>query len=873
MGFLADLLGKARSEPSVEYTSFYVDAGAPAFVSPDQQYVRVWLRSAHLTEVRRWTTRFLPAVHARFAYVDRRAGLTEVMSVVSPGKSFEALDPRNLNRLVSANLPLLGPVPYRGELTMEVALFSVAGADLAQPYLELLSSLTDAAGVAFLGSVKPFVDPIRRGAELLFKGDGAQLETGTQRADTSLRVGNILVARIPKGSLTPNDVKLDSQDWRLLDRAGRPLTGFPYLVLGIEALARRDDYARIPEVLAGWNDVRGAAQDGLPVDDVLSRFAQFRRTIGLSPDLVQSDKRRITAIFQRELADAGFGAEPAVEGLEALEALPPPRALRPAELLLAPPPTARPEVVAGALEGLEAATPAPAAPISMAELQRLMRDPDVPTSTLRQYFTVTPGASRPFSPSIIPDPARVEVAPPADGLEGAMMMSWANGLCRMRRQELFRRRAAQGLPVLVSEGDSWFQFPIFLEDVIDNLLARFNIWSVDAAGDTLQNMVLQNPEYLQALRARRGDVRAFLFSGGGNDLIGEDDDGEPIVARVLRRFEAGRPAAWYHDTEAVAERLRFIEGCYRRVLDDVQAEFSGLPVLCHGYDYVVPGGAPGDPRRPMWARQDQWIGGPMRDRLGITDPSLQRAIVRGLIDRLNDRIRGLCGGNVPGGAYRHGFHVDVRGTVGDSRWADELHPTDDGYTRVAARFRDVLALALGGFESTAAPEPVSRDACDDPDEDKAHHHGAFPPAGFESLEAAPVPWRVAKALLALRRQVDTMFPGRSRASDGTIGDAAHQGRNSDHNPWVQAGGMGIVTGMDITHDPASGCSGEVVAEALRAARDPRIKYIIWNRRICSATISPWNWRPYGGANPHQHHVHLSVVPEQALYDSEADWVL
>ena len=862
MGFLSDLLGKLQSEPAVDYTHFHSDLGPPVLVAPDTQYVRVWLRAAHLTEVRRWTTRFYAAVHARFAYSDRAAGTSEVMSVVAPGKSFEALDPKHLDRLIIVNQPLLGPVPFRGELTMEVALFSVASADLAKPYLELLSGLTDAAGVTFLGSVKPFVEPIRRGAELLFQSEGAQLEIGMARTDTALRSGNIVIARVPKGTLSPSDVRLDPNDYRLLDRSGNPITGFPYLVVGIEALSERADYAKIPEVRDGWNAVRKAAEDGQPDDEVRRRFDQLRRTLWLSPDLVQTDKKRIVGIFNRELTDAGFGIAPPAE-VAALEGVAPMQALRPAELLLAG--SARTVSV----EGLEAVS-ADEAPISMAELQRMMRDPDVPDAVLKQYFTASPDASRPFAPSIIPDPSRVAVASPADGLEGAMMMTWANGLCRLRRQEKFRRRTGQGRLVLVSEGDSWFQFPIFLQDVIDDLLHDYNIWSVDAAGDTLQNMVLRNAEYMQALRAQRDGVRAFLFSGGGNDIVGEDDDGNAVIGQILRPFEAGRPPEWYLDTEAMAAKLRFIEDCYRKVIGSVGAEFPQLPVICHGYDYAIPGGAPGDPRHPFWAGQDQWIGRTMRQDLGITDPALQRSIMRLLIDRLNERIRSLCGGNNPNGAFRTAFHVDVRGTVGESLWADELHPTDEGYALVAAKFRAVLRDALHGVEATDAAEPVSPNAGDDADVDPEQR---APIWDLEGLEGVAPPWRVAKSLTMLRRQVDKLFPARNHGSDGTIGDVAHQGRGSDHNPWVQAGGMGIVTGMDITHDPACGCTGDRIAEALRASRDARIKYIIWNRRICSSTISPWQWRPYGGSNAHTHHVHLSVNPSAPLYDSETDWRL
>jgi hypothetical protein len=132
-------------------------------------------------------------------------------------------------------------------------------------------------------------------------------------------------------------------------------------------------------------------------------------------------------------------------------------------------------------------------------------------------------------------------------------------------------------------------------------------------------------------------------------------------------------------------------------------------------------------------------------------------------------------------------------------------------------------------------------------------------------------WRVAKSLLHLREQINTAAPGRSRASDGTIGDASHQSRASDHNPWVRDGVGGVVTAMDITHDPAGGCDAQHFVDLLLASRDGRIKYIIWNRRIVSARVQPWQWRPYGGRNPHDKHFHLSVVEDQAGYDSTVPW--
>lgn len=134
-------------------------------------------------------------------------------------------------------------------------------------------------------------------------------------------------------------------------------------------------------------------------------------------------------------------------------------------------------------------------------------------------------------------------------------------------------------------------------------------------------------------------------------------------------------------------------------------------------------------------------------------------------------------------------------------------------------------------------------------------------------------WRVAKSLLKLFKQINTACPSRSRVSDGTIGDAAHSKRQSDHNPWVKDGNVGVVTAIDVTHDPERGCdAGEIVKE-LVASRDPRIKYIIYNRQIISSSVEPWKWRKYRGANPHTKHFHISVSSNKNLYDDERDWTV
>jgi hypothetical protein len=136
-------------------------------------------------------------------------------------------------------------------------------------------------------------------------------------------------------------------------------------------------------------------------------------------------------------------------------------------------------------------------------------------------------------------------------------------------------------------------------------------------------------------------------------------------------------------------------------------------------------------------------------------------------------------------------------------------------------------------------------------------------------------WRLAHSLEKLREQVNAKWPARSKDSDGAVGDARHQAeRTSDHNAWISdAPGANVVSAIDITHDPAHGFDSYKFADLLLAKQDPRLKYVISNRRIGSgpAGPSPGVWRKYTGSNAHDHHCHISVASDKAHYDSVAPW--
>jgi len=136
-------------------------------------------------------------------------------------------------------------------------------------------------------------------------------------------------------------------------------------------------------------------------------------------------------------------------------------------------------------------------------------------------------------------------------------------------------------------------------------------------------------------------------------------------------------------------------------------------------------------------------------------------------------------------------------------------------------------------------------------------------------------WRLAKSLETLRSQANAAVPNRSKAEDGTIGDAAHASRTSDHNPNPD----GVVCALDLTHDPAGGFDSYNFADVLRQQRDTRIKYVISNKKIFYGPRSPshggdpasqWKWESYNGVNPHTKHVHISVG-DARYYDKTDAW--
>ena len=121
----------------------------------------------------------------------------------------------------------------------------------------------------------------------------------------------------------------------------------------------------------------------------------------------------------------------------------------------------------------------------------------------------------------------------------------------------------------------------------------------------------------------------------------------------------------------------------------------------------------------------------------------------------------------------------------------------------------------------------------------------------------PLAKRPSNAAVALLRQATALAPKRSKVSDGLLPSAAHvkQNPNSDHNSGHA---------VDLTHDPKGGMDCRVIYEELK--KDKRVKYLIFRNRIWSRSRGE---NTYGGANPHNHHLHVSIYEE--FENDTSDW--
>jgi hypothetical protein len=295
------------------------------------------------------------------------------------------------------------------------------------------------------------------------------------------------------------------------------------------------------------------------------------------------------------------------------------------------------------------------------------------------------------------------------------------------------------------EGDSWFEYPMFLRDITDNLIKEDNlaVYSIASGGDWASNMI-SSGEYQTEYLVFKPDV--FIISGGGNDLLEENRltkliSDKPIPKNskflgdyreyvILRQNEKPVPLCnanfcpiEYHNFEAemplltsrvdtatlnmIVNGRRYLNKKYYRFLVAFKLEykilfeslnkmdsthFDSLKIITQGYDYAIPNSKRKFGVR-MFIENGTWLKKPL-EKSGITDSYTQKSIIMALIFDFNEMLIEL------GKEYPNIYHVDSRGFIDyfekannkkqGTYWYDELHPAKQAFAEISKVYISVI---------------------------------------------------------------------------------------------------------------------------------------------------------------------------------------
>ncbi len=305
-------------------------------------------------------------------------------------------------------------------------------------------------------------------------------------------------------------------------------------------------------------------------------------------------------------------------------------------------------------------------------------DDDIVRSTLRRFFRPRPRFTAPLLWDWMPLPDLDQVlGGEGDGglLSAASrrVIDLANAADAALRQRRFERRRRQdpALPVVVCEGDSWLSHP-FIDEIGDHLFedgrGAFHVLNRGAAGDRLET-VANEREHEVAIDEFGPSV--MVLSGGGNDLLLQFHE---FLHRTPHPTGT-EPSRLV--TRALDLRLGELMSTVRRIVQGIRDKDPEIPVLIHGYDYL----------RVAAAGSGKFLA-PHFDTAGIEGDERQQALDH-IVDRFNDHLRDAVE-PVPGVSY-----VNLRGTVSETQWYDEIHPDENGFRRLTHEINGAVRERLG----------------------------------------------------------------------------------------------------------------------------------------------------------------------------------
>jgi hypothetical protein len=254
-----------------------------------------------------------------------------------------------------------------------------------------------------------------------------------------------------------------------------------------------------------------------------------------------------------------------------------------------------------------------------------------------------------------------------------------------------RMAAAPGAPQslnLFADGDSWFDYPLPLagrNDVIRSIgnhgapqplilnLAHYGDEARDMLGVKKRQLILDN-----LTDPDNGNFDAILFSGGGNDTVGNQ------FCLWIQDHTPGMPPAQAINTQRLSDVLGVVRSAYEDLISIRDQHTPQCPIFIHGYDFAIPSNI---------GVCDNLIGPWLHPSLafrGWTNQQVGTQVVKEFLLQFRNALVQTAA------AHPNVIYVETQDTLGPDDWANELHPTPEGFDKIGAKFLPALRQKFPG---------------------------------------------------------------------------------------------------------------------------------------------------------------------------------
>ena len=258
---------------------------------------------------------------------------------------------------------------------------------------------------------------------------------------------------------------------------------------------------------------------------------------------------------------------------------------------------------------------------------------------------------------------------------------------------------------LLAVGDSWFDYPVPSQGHLptDVVVSLEHLIELDPAplklahyGDATTTLLgtSKRDRLVSTLRDKNhGAFDAILFSGGGNDLIGD-----AFRFWLNDAASVGRVADLAVNEAALTDILSIVRRAYLDLIDVRNQYAPNAYLFLHQYDFATPTN-----KSVCDGLVGPWLHPSFADRGWTTfevDPGFfveGREIVAAILQRFSKLLLEVS--TMPGANKI--VVIETQGTLDpDADWQNELHPTHEGFAKIARKFQEALQLV---FKERAAP--------------------------------------------------------------------------------------------------------------------------------------------------------------------------